>query len=46
MQNYAGHSVIKYGEQHPIALPEASDIGKAIQELDTRQGRGAANGRR
>jgi protein-disulfide isomerase len=35
-RNYAGHSVIKYGEQHPIALPEASDIGKAIQELRAR----------
>ncbi|MGA2451883.1 MAG: thioredoxin domain-containing protein [Solirubrobacteraceae bacterium] len=32
--NYAGHSVIKYGEQHPIALPEATDIAKAIKELD------------
>jgi len=31
--NYAGHSVIKYGAQHPIALPEASDIAKAIKEL-------------
>jgi protein-disulfide isomerase len=34
-RNYAGHSVIKYGEQHPIALPETSDIAKAIKELDT-----------
>lgn len=33
LHNYAGHSIVKYGEQHPIALPEASDIGKAIQEL-------------
>jgi hypothetical protein len=37
MHNYAGHAVIKYGEQHPIALPEASDIGKAIHELDSRR---------
>jgi protein-disulfide isomerase len=37
MHNYAGHSIIKYGEQHPIALPEASDIDKAIHELDTRR---------
>lgn len=34
MHNYAGHAVIKYGEQQPIALPEASDIGKAIHELE------------
>jgi protein-disulfide isomerase len=33
VHNYAGHAVIKYGEQHPIALPEAQDIGKAIKEL-------------
>jgi len=33
LHNYAGHSIIKYGEQHPIALPEASDIAKAIKEL-------------
>ena len=34
LHNYAGHSILKYGEQHPIALPEASDITKAIRELD------------
>lgn len=33
MHNYAGHAILKYGEQHPIALPEASDIAKAIKEL-------------
>lgn len=33
LHNYAGHSVIKYGEQHPIALPEASDIARALKEL-------------
>jgi protein-disulfide isomerase len=33
LHNYAGHSIVKYGEQHPIALPEASDIGQVIQEL-------------
>lgn len=33
MHNYAGHAILKYGEQHPIALPEASDIGKEIEEL-------------
>jgi hypothetical protein len=33
MHNYAGHAVIKYGAQHPIALPEASDIDNAIHEL-------------
>jgi protein-disulfide isomerase len=38
LHNYAGHSVIKYGEQHPIALPEASDIAQAINELDRRRG--------
>ena len=37
MHNYAGHAIIKYGEQHPIALPEASDIGKAIKEVDDRR---------
>ena len=37
MHNYAGHAILKYGEQHPIALPEASDIGKAIKELDGRR---------
>jgi hypothetical protein len=33
MHNYVGHEIVKYGEKHPIALPEASDIAKAIQEL-------------
>jgi hypothetical protein len=33
MHNYAGHSVIKHGEQYPIALPEAQDIDKAIAEV-------------
>lgn len=33
MKNYSGHSVVKYGDQHPIALPEASDVDKAIEEL-------------
>jgi protein-disulfide isomerase len=37
LHDYAGHTVIKYGEQHPIALPEASDIAKAIHELDIRR---------
>lgn len=37
LHNYAGHSILKYGEQHPIALPEASDIAKAIEELDARR---------
>lgn len=39
MHNYAGHSILKYGEQHPIALPEASDIGKAIKELERQRPR-------
>ena len=34
LHNYAGHEVIKYGEQHPIALPEATDIAKTVKELD------------
>jgi hypothetical protein len=33
VHNYSGHALIKYGEQHPIALPQASDIGQAIKEL-------------
>jgi hypothetical protein len=37
LHNYAGHAVINYGEQHPIALPEASDIAKAVHELDARR---------
>jgi protein-disulfide isomerase len=37
MHNFSGVHLIKYpGQPHPIALPEASDIGKAIQELDSR----------
>jgi Thioredoxin len=39
LHNYTGHLILKYGEQHPIALPEASDIDKAIRELtDARKG--------
>jgi protein-disulfide isomerase len=34
LHNYAGHSILKYGEQHPIALPEASDIATTIKGLD------------
>jgi len=37
MRNFSGHAIIKYGEQHPIALPTAPDVGKAIQELDRQQ---------
>lgn len=37
LHNYAGHTILKYGEQHPIALPEASDIAKVIHELDIRR---------
>lgn len=33
LHNYAGHAILKYKEQHPIALPETSDIAKAIKEL-------------
>jgi Thioredoxin len=33
LHNYTGHAIIKYKEQHPIALPEATDIGQAIKEL-------------
>jgi protein-disulfide isomerase len=32
-KNFVGHAIIKYGEQHPIALPTTQDIHKAIQEL-------------
>jgi hypothetical protein len=37
LHNYAGHAVVKYEDQHPIALPEASDIAKTINELDLRR---------
>ncbi len=33
MHSFSGHAVIKYGEQHPIALPTTWDIGKAIREF-------------
>lgn len=33
LRNFSGHSVTKYGEQHPIALPTAQDVGKAIEAL-------------
>ena len=33
MKDLTGHSITKYGEQHPIALPTAEDVGKAIEEL-------------
>lgn len=33
MHTFSGHAVIKYGEQHPIALPTTNDIAKAIEEL-------------
>jgi hypothetical protein len=33
MTNFAGHAVVKYGEQHPISYIEANDLRKAIQVL-------------
>jgi protein-disulfide isomerase len=36
MHNFSGHAVIKYKEQHPIALPDTGDIGQAIWELRSR----------
>jgi hypothetical protein len=33
MHNFAGHTIIKYGGQHPIALPTTQDIANAIHEL-------------
>jgi Thioredoxin len=33
LHNYTGHAIIKYGEQHPIALPETTDISQAIKKL-------------
>jgi protein-disulfide isomerase len=33
MKALTGHSIIKYGEQHPIALPTAEDLGQAIKRL-------------
>lgn len=32
LHNYSGHTILKYGEQHPIALPDTTDITKAIQQ--------------
>ena len=37
MRNFVGHAIIKYGSQHPIALPDVNDIGKAIPEVDYQQ---------
>lgn len=34
LHNYSGHAILKYGEQHPIALPDTADITKAITELN------------
>jgi hypothetical protein len=36
MHNFSGHAVVKYKEQHPIALPTTQDIDKAIRELRPR----------
>lgn len=35
LTDFSGHAVIKYGEQHPIALPTSQDIGNAIKALIT-----------
>jgi hypothetical protein len=35
LHNYSGHSITKYGKQHPIALPTAQDLNQAIHELTT-----------
>jgi len=37
MKNFVGHAIIKYGSQHPIALPDIDDIGEAIHELHRQQ---------
>ena len=34
MKNFVGHAIVKYGEQHPIALPTTQDLDQAIHELD------------
>ncbi len=39
LRGFSGHAVVKYGEQHPIALPTAQDIGKVVGELDPRRPR-------
>lgn len=36
MHNFVGHAIIKYGSQHPIALPDTNDISNAIRELRSR----------
>jgi protein-disulfide isomerase len=37
VHNYSGVNVVKYpGQPHPIALPQASDISKTIEELSRR----------
>lgn len=33
MHNFSGHIILKYGPQHPIALPQAQDIAEAMAEL-------------
>jgi hypothetical protein len=33
LYDYSGHAILKYGEQHPIALPDASDVGREIKKL-------------
>jgi hypothetical protein len=33
LHNYSGHAIIKYKEQHPIALPDTNDIAQAIKDL-------------
>ena len=33
LHNYAGREIIKYGEQHPIALPTAQELSSAVREL-------------
>ncbi len=33
-RDYSGHAVVKYGEQHPIALPTVKDLGPVIKELE------------
>jgi len=33
LHNYSGHTILKYGDQHPIALPDTTDVAKMIHDL-------------
>ena len=48
MKSLAGHEIIQYeGQRHPVAMVQAGDIGKAIEQLtrERRAGRGTTTHR-